>query len=56
MGKLPSLYSTQTAKLVIQRKRKLRNSKPSTDRSVIPSAINNVMYTKQMFLNLELSW
>jgi hypothetical protein len=55
LGKLPSLLSVQTVKLVVLGKRRLKNSKPPTDRSVVPIAINNVMYTKQVFLNLELS-
>jgi hypothetical protein len=39
LGKLPTLFSVQTVKLVVLRKRRLKNSKPSTDRSVVPSAI-----------------
>jgi hypothetical protein len=56
VGKLPPLFSIQTVKLAVLHKRRLKNSKPPTDRSVEPSAVNSVMYTKQIFLNLELSW
>jgi len=54
--KLPSLFSIQTVNLMILRKRKLNNSKLPTDRSAVTSAVNNVMYTMQIFLNLDLSW
>jgi hypothetical protein len=54
--KLPSLFSIQTVNLVILRKRRLKNSEPPTDRSVVTSDVNNVMYTMQIFLNLDLSW
>lgn len=56
MGKLPSLFSIQIVKPVVLSKRRLKNSKPPTDRNVVPGAINSVMYTKQIFLNLQLSW
>jgi hypothetical protein len=41
LGKLPFLFSTRTVNPVILHKRRLKNSKPLTDRSVIPSAIHN---------------
>lgn len=56
VGKIPSLFSIQIVILAVLRKRRLKNTKPPADRNVVPSTINNVVYTKQIFLNLELSW